>query len=141
MGVFLTPSLCQAERCISRRMMGVMVCTRKRGNCAEPYTQEKFVTEQCLNLLKPLSITPEEANHCRALIDMETAKEGNAAETGAEQINDRLSKIQEKLNKLTKGYLNELIDEESYKSATIDLLTEKTALKQEKQRLQKTGSS
>ncbi|HUC83604.1 MAG TPA: hypothetical protein VL970_00320, partial [Candidatus Acidoferrales bacterium] len=38
-------------------------------------------------------------------------------------------------------YLNELIDEDSYKSATSDLLTEKTALKQERQRLQKTGSS
>lgn len=116
-------------------------CTRKRGRCVEPYTQEKFVVEQCLELLKPVAITPDEANHCRALIDMETAKEGNAAETGAEQINDRLSKIQERLNKLTKGYISEIIDEESYKSATTDLMTEKTALKQEKQRLQKTGSS
>jgi site-specific DNA recombinase len=116
-------------------------CTRKKGVCGEPYTQEKSVTEQCLALLKPLAIMPEEADRCRALIDAETDKEADAAETGADAINDRLSKIQEKLNKLTKGYLNELVDEESYKSATTDLITEKTALKQEKQRLQKTGSS
>jgi site-specific DNA recombinase len=116
-------------------------CTRKKGVCGEPYTQEKSVVEQTLALLKPLAITPDEADHCRALIDAETDKEANASETGADAINDRLSKIQERLNKLTKGYISELIDEESYKSATTDLMTEKTALKQEKQRLQKTGAS
>jgi site-specific DNA recombinase len=116
-------------------------CTRKSGKCDEPYTQEKFVAAQCLDLLKPLAISPEQANHVRALIDVETKKEGNASETGAEQITDKLSEIQKKLNKLTRGYLDELIDEESYQSATADLVNQKIALKQEKQRLHKTGIS
>jgi site-specific DNA recombinase len=116
-------------------------CTRKNGECGEPYTQEKFVAGQCLEILKPLAISPEQANHLRSLIDAETKKEGNAAGTEVEQISDRLSDIQKKLNKLTRGYLDELIDEESYQTATADLVTQKTALKQEKQRLHKTGSS
>ena len=49
--------------------------------------------------------------------------------------------IQGKLNKLTRGYLDELIDEESYQSAKTELITEKATLKQEKQRLHRTRSS
>jgi hypothetical protein len=116
-------------------------CTRKSGKCDEPYTQEKFVAAQCLDLLKPLAISPEQANHVRALIDAEVQKEGGTAEMEVGQISDKLSDIQKKLNKLTRGYLDELIDEESYQSATSDLVNQKTALKHEKQRLQKTGAS
>ena len=83
-------------------------CTRKNGECSEPYTQEKLVTGQCLEILKPLAISPEQANHLRALIDAETKKEGSAAGTEVEQISEKLSDIQKKLNKLTRGYLDEL---------------------------------
>ena len=96
---------------------------------------------QCLDILKPLAISTDEANRIRTLIDAETQKEGNVVEVGVEGIEDKLSTVQAKLNKLTRGYLNELIDEESYQSAKADLVMEKTALKQEKQRVQKTGSS
>jgi molecular chaperone GrpE (heat shock protein) len=120
-------------------------CSRKVAKCSEPYVQEKFVAAQCLDLLKPLAISPEQASHVRTLIDAETKKENDAAGTGAEQISDALSDtlsdIQKKLNKITRGYLDELIDEESYQAATSDLVNKKTTLKQEKQRLHKTGSS
>jgi site-specific DNA recombinase len=116
-------------------------CTRKFGNCAEPYTQEKFVIQQCLDILKPLALSTDEANHVRRLIDEETEKDGGAIEEAVEQINDKLSAVQGKLNKLTRGYLDERIEEESYQSATADLIAEKTRLKQEKKRIESKGSS
>jgi hypothetical protein len=116
-------------------------CTRKVGPCTEPYLQEKFVTAQCLDMVKSLAISTEEANFVRGLIDAETEKEGGEVETSIDTITERLSAVQAKLNRLTRGYLNELIDEESYQTAKEDLVTEKTALKQEKQRLHRTGSS
>ena len=116
-------------------------CTRKAGECTEPYLQEKLLTAQCINILKPLALSTEQANFARALIDAKTEKEGESVEADTEKVINRLATVQEKLNKLTRGYLNELIDEESYQSAKADLVTEKNALKQEKQRLHKTGSS
>jgi hypothetical protein len=116
-------------------------CSRKVGNCVEPYTQEKFVIQQCLDILKPLALSTDEANHVRRLIDEETEKDGGAVEGAVEQINDKLSAVQGKLNKLTRGYLDERIDEESYQVATADLVAEKTALKQEKKRIENKGSS
>jgi site-specific DNA recombinase len=100
-------------------------CTRKNGKCGEPSTQEKFVVHKCLEILKPLALSAEEANHVRTLIDRETEKEGEVVDTGVGKITDKLAGIQQKLNKLTRGYLDELIDEESYQSAKADLVTEK----------------
>jgi hypothetical protein len=116
-------------------------CSRKKGTCGEPYTQERFVTDQCLEILKPLAISSEDADRLRALIDEETGKDGKVAQKGLQNVTERLAAVQEKLNKLTRAYLDEVIDEESYQSAKTDLVTEKAALKQEKQRLHKTGFS
>jgi hypothetical protein len=105
------------------------------------YVQEKFVIAQCLDIVKPLAISTEEANHLRILIDEETERESNTVETGTEKIAAKLSDIQEKLNRLTRKYLDEVIDEESYQATKADLVTEKTVLKQEKERLHRTGSN
>jgi len=43
--------------------------------------------------------------------------------------------------KLTRAFLDEVIDEESYQAAKADLVLEKTGLKAEKQRLHRTRSS
>ena len=115
-------------------------CTRKTGVCSEPYTQEKLVVAQCLEFLKPLAISPEEADFARALIDEETQNDGQALEAESEQIAEKLANIQKKLNKLTRGYLDELIDEESYQASKESLVLEKAALKAEKQRLHKSRS-
>ncbi|HEY4076846.1 MAG TPA: hypothetical protein VGM26_07925, partial [Rhizomicrobium sp.] len=44
-------------------------CTKKSGECFEPYVQEKSVTAQCLEKLKPLGITPEQTTDIHALIN------------------------------------------------------------------------
>ena len=56
-------------------------------------------------------------------------------------MSDQMTLIQQKLNKLTRGYLDERIDEESYQAAKADLVIEKTELKREKERLHRTRSS
>jgi hypothetical protein len=109
--------------------------------CSEPYTQEKSVVDQCLELVKPLAISPEQANFVRSLIDEETHKDGQSLETANAEINEKVSLVQKKLNKLTRAFLDELIDEESYQAAKADLVLEKTTLKEEKQRLHRTRSS
>ena len=116
-------------------------CTRKTGQCSEPYTQEYSVVDQCLNAIAPLGISTEQANFARALIDEKTQKDSQTLEAELKGITDRISGIQEKLNKLTRGYLDEKIDEESYQAAKADLVLEKTGLKREKERLQKSRAS
>ena len=116
-------------------------CTRKTGVCSEPYTPEKSVIDQCLTIMKPISISPEQANFMRARIDEETKQDGQSLETANAEMTDKISLVQKKLNKLTQGYLDGIIDEESYQATKADLVLEKTTLKEEKQRLQRTRSS
>jgi hypothetical protein len=116
-------------------------CTRKTGICYEPYAQEKLVVDQCLEAVKPLAISAEEANFVRALIDKKSEKDGQALETASAEMNDKISLVQKKLNKLTCAFLDEVIDEESYQAAKAGLVLEKTTLKQQKEQLHKTRSS
>jgi hypothetical protein len=77
----------------------------------------------------------------RSLVDERTRHEGQSLETASSKLGERIALVQEKLNKLTRGYLDELIDEDSYQSAKADLVLEKTRLKREKEQLHRTRSN
>jgi hypothetical protein len=67
--------------------------------------------------------------------------ERHSLETASTKLTERIALVQEKLNKLTRGYLDEVIDEDSYQSAKTDLVLEKTRLKREKEQLHRTRSN
>ena len=77
----------------------------------------------------------------RALVDERTAEDSRSVEAASARMTGKISALQEKLNKLTRGYLDELIDEESYQASKSGLVMEKTELKREKERLHRTRSS
>jgi hypothetical protein len=115
-------------------------CTRKAGACTEPYTQEKLVVEQCLEIVKPIGISSEQASLLRALVDEKTKQDGELVETTSGRMAEQIATVQEKLNKLTRGYLDELIDEESYQAAKVDLVIAKSELKRSKEQLHRNRS-
>jgi hypothetical protein len=68
-------------------------------------------------------------------------KDASALHSTTVKLSEGVALVQEKLNKLTRGYLDEVMDEESYRAATKDLVLEKTALKKERERVQRTRAS
>jgi DNA invertase Pin-like site-specific DNA recombinase len=116
-------------------------CTRKNGGCAEPYVREESVATQCVDMLRNVSLTADEVRIVRRIIDEEAANEGQTLAVDIKQVTDRLGPLQDKLDRLTRGYLDQLIDEDSYRRAKEELVMEKAALKREKERLQKSHSS
>ena len=116
-------------------------CSKKNGPCSERYLQEKAVTEQCLERIRCLAISSEEASLLRTLTEETLTRNGKAIETANAEVITNLASIQAKLNKLTRAYLDDLIDEEDFRAAKANLITEKTALKHEKVRLQRTGTT
>ena len=71
----------------------------------------------------------------------EEEKESKSVDVLAQDINQKILRVQEKLDKLLEGYLDNLIDEESYKRKKENLVGEKNTLKHEKDGLQKTQMS
>ena len=70
-------------------------------------------------------------------LDKEEKKESQTGENFVQKINQKLAKIQTKLDKLLEGYLDGLIDEEDYKRKKEELIQEKITLKGEKEMAEK----
>ena len=117
-------------------------CSRKAlVKCYEPYVREEHLAAQCLDMLRPFALLPEEAAEVRAVLEAEAAKERDTQSAAFEKAMNDLRPIEEKLRKLTRCLLDDVIDEDSYRAAKEELVLEKTLLKQERQRLNKTGEN
>jgi len=117
-------------------------CSRKMTtDCHEPYLREEHLTSQCLDKLRPFALLPAEADEIANLIESMAESERATKSQGIHQMTEALQPIEEKLKKLTRHLLDEVIDEDSYRIAKEELLVEKTRLKQERQHLNRTGEN
>ncbi len=116
-------------------------CVRKAGPCSEPYVQEYSVLTQCLERLKPFAITSEEAAEIRQAIEIRATGDSTALVAEVKVIDEKVSALQQKLDRLTHAYIDAVIDEDSYRRANEDLIVQRTILKKEKERLQRTRAS
>lgn len=112
-------------------------CTKKGGQCAERYVQEKDLAKQCLQGMRHLAISTIEANEIRSLIGAKEDAETATLAESSKEIEQKLSNLDEKLRTLTRRLVDEIIDEDMYLAAKADLVTEKTLLVQEKNRLKR----
>ena len=114
-------------------------CSRKSGNpCHEKYLREEDLVNQCISQLRPFTLRPEEATEILALIDAEAkAQEGGIVEQLKTQ-DEKLRTVDENLKRLTRLLIQNVIDEENYLASKEELVLEKTGLKDERKRLQKT---
>jgi hypothetical protein len=113
-------------------------CARKSGRpCAEPYLREEHLAAQCMKMLRPLALSAEEAAGLHAVIEVEAEKEQGALAGVFQKTDEALHDVEQKLRKLTHCLLDGVVDEDSYRLSKEDLIVEKSRLKQEKQRLQR----
>lgn len=96
---------------------------------------------QCLQLLKPLSLSVFQLQQLNSIIETEARNDiaGTAAAKTAAQ--ERLSAVQAKLNKLTTAYLDGIIDQTSYEIAKETAIMEKTELKSKIGSIDRTAST
>ncbi len=116
-------------------------CTRKVTPCKEKYVQEDEVARQCFEKLRPLGVSGDEAASLLAAIEVESSKGAATLQGEVKALEQRQAPLQAKLDRLTHGYLDQLIDEDSYRVAKEEILIEKTELKRELCRLRRTHTS
>jgi len=103
-------------------------CTKKLGNCAQPYLQEPALAAQLKALLQSVSLPPEAIEEMDTQI---TAWEKESIATGgsvAQNLKDQLRATQAKLDKLVSVYLDGDIEREIYLKRKDLLLREKAGL-------------
>ena len=110
-------------------------CTRKHGHCAEKYIQEQNLTRQLFEKSQTIALPADWAKEMLEYLDGEEKKKAQSVDAFVQEINQKIIIIQNKLDKLLEGYLDNLVDEETYKRKKEELVQQKISLKNEKHTL------
>ena len=105
-------------------------CTKKHGNCAQPYMPEKSLSAQLQTLLQSVSLPVSEIEEMDKQITV--WEKETISETGnvAQNLKDKLSEIQIKLDKLVTIYLDEDIERKIYLERKDVLMMQKIKLEE-----------
>jgi len=115
-------------------------CTRKHGKCGEPYIQEKNLQNQIIEKIKTIALPKDWAPQMLGYLDQEKKKEAQGVSAFVQEINTKIALLQIKLDKLLEIYLDNLIDEETYKIKKEKIIEQKNSLKSEKHTLEQKRS-
>ncbi len=107
-------------------------CTRKHGACAEKYIQEQELARQLFEKTQTIALPTDWAKEMLECLDNEEKEQAQSVNAFVQEINQKIIVIQDKLDKLLEGYLDNLIDEEAYKRKKEELVQQKITLKGEK---------
>jgi len=116
-------------------------CTRKHGHCAEKYIQESDLARQIKEKVQTIALPEQWTTKMLVYLGEEEKRESKSVDVLTNELNQKTIVVQDKLDKLLEGYLDNLIDEESYKNKKEELINQKIGLKGEKQSLIKTRMS
>src|SRR3989338_1149449 len=110
-------------------------CTRKHGACSEKYVQENDLKRKIIKKSQAIALPCDWAHELYAMLETEEKKGAQSATTSAEAISKKIFLIDEKLDKLVSGYLDNLIDEDTYRKKKEEFVEQKISLKNEKESL------
>ncbi len=101
-------------------------CTRKQESCKESYIQEQELKRKIIEKAQTIALPTVWANEMFEYFDKEEKKEAQTADAFVQEINKKLVVLQDKLEKLLEGYLDNLINEETYKRKKKDWSNKKS---------------
>src|SRR3989344_3689445 len=110
-------------------------CTRKKGDCREKYVQESVLRGRIVEQARTIALPDDWAEALNTKLDEEEKKETQSAGVSAEAVSRQIMLLDEKLDKLLEGYLDNLIDEDTYKRKKGVFIEQKMALKHERETL------
>ena len=116
-------------------------CTRKHGVCGERYVQENKLRQLIVEQAQTIALSADWAEALNTKLDQEEKKEAQSAGVSAEAVSRQMILLDEKLDKLLEGYLDNLIDEDTYKRKKELFIEQKMALKHERETLLRTRMS
>jgi len=104
-------------------------CTKKKGLCQEKhYLREEALTEQIKSFLQKVSLSSRDTEKILAALDSEQDKAREDAQSEVSVLEEQLSQVETKLQKLLDAYLADALSTEEYAAKKQSLLSQKVAL-------------
>ena len=111
-------------------------CTKKRGNCSQPYVREEELNRQLSQLLQKFSLRPDWAAGLREMLAKDEKESAQSVTAFIQEAREKVHTIQIKLQRLLDGYLEQDIEREVYLAEKVRLLSEKKSLEEQMARIE-----
>ena len=108
-------------------------CTKKRKNfkCPEPCIRQEKLDHQLSSLLQKFSLKSDWAAEMRKMLEKDKAETAQSATAFIQEAREKIRGIQTKLQRLLDGYLEQIIEQEVYRTEKAKLLSEKKSLEEQ----------
>ena len=116
-------------------------CTKKLKPCTQKYISEEKLEIQIREMLGKVSLPQEWANDWYKWLDEDEINEKKLAEENVTKLQLELENLDKKLNILLDSFLDQVIDNETYKKKKNELFEEKLNKTQEITKIQTSGST
>jgi len=107
-------------------------CTHKSKivKCCEPPITEPDLARQLSSLIKQTALPTDWAEYLKKRLNGDKVDSAQSVTAFVQQTRDQVSVINQKLQRLLDGYLDQLIDQETYKTEKNKLVSQKTSLEE-----------
>ncbi|TSC89320.1 MAG: recombinase [Parcubacteria group bacterium Gr01-1014_2] len=113
-------------------------CTRKSKviKCSEPYIREEALDIQLSSLLGKFSLREDWAAQLLQMLNNEKTKSAQSSSVFVQEMSGKIKVISIKLQRLLDGYLDQVIEQETYRLQKAKLLSEKKTLEEQISKLE-----
>src|SRR3989344_2015258 len=115
-------------------------CTKKKTDCSQNYLREELVEQQLRAIVEKVSLPASWAKLWLEKLDKEEIEEKTNGETVISRLSSEIQEIDQKLDRLLEGYLDQIIDPQIYQQKKKELVELKIKLKDKIASISKNGS-
>jgi hypothetical protein len=105
-------------------------CTKKRGPCSQGFLQEKYLVLQLKSWLQKIAVEDQWTDAMLEQVERWEKEHSTSLDLDSQNFKDKISLIQDKLERLVSAYLDQEIPKEIYLAKKEELLKQKLALSQ-----------
>ena len=116
-------------------------CTKKRGECDEPYIREELLTEQLTSKLQAYALPDDWAKEMFAMADKDEQDSGISARVAVQELRAKLTDLDTKLARVTHLYIEQDIERDAYLERKRALMSDKRTLEEQIGRLEKDATA
>ena len=106
-------------------------CGKHHGICSQKYVSAPDFEQQLRDLIWDVSLHPENAKWLLNRLNADEIKEKQTADTQLVSLKSQLSKIDERLQRLLSGYLDQIVNKDEYQIAKNKLIEEKSEIEEQ----------
>jgi DNA invertase Pin-like site-specific DNA recombinase len=124
----------------TQKGMNYLRCTKKKGPCSQPFLREDETTEQIAAALKFIAVPDDWIDSMLCTLEKEQRAESVTLDKDRNELKANLALADEKLDRLTTAYVENVLPLEEFTASRAKLLSEKALLKEQKAELEKNPS-